>query len=380
MKIRNIFIIAIMEVILLTYNVYAETLTASLNADAVTVGKDIVLTVDVDSESISGIQFDISYDSNVLEYISLNKSEIFDEAYISGINTDNPGNIGVLLGFFEEQNVKGKLLSITFKALGTKGEKNFDVSQIKLMINNEKVIEEDFSVAFKTKGREQASSSGRGGAVSLVMGSTEKDNNVEEDLQKEEKQQESEIIVQEPAVTFSDIDGHWAYDSIMFMANEGIVKGLGDNTFLPDRNITRAEFASLVSDTLNLEEMTDNIYTDVSQDAWYNDVVLKCTQAGLILGYDGKFRPNDLITREEMAIIIFRMANYIDILEQKDGNKVFQDEDDISDWAKEGVTSVVNMGIMNGISENIFGAKRMATRAQGVMVLEKLLRIQWNQI
>ncbi|MDY4976758.1 MAG: S-layer homology domain-containing protein, partial [Clostridia bacterium] len=106
---------------------------------------------------------------------------------------------------------------------------------------------------------------------------------------------------------FQDIAGHWAENDINEMANQGIVSGVTDTTFEPDREITRAEFAALIARALKISyENEESVFRDVAAPSWYAKEVNAAAAAGLISGYDGFFRPEDSITREEMAVIIVK--------------------------------------------------------------------------
>ena len=85
------------------------------------------------------------------------------------------------------------------------------------------------------------------------------------------------------------------------MNKAGIVSGVSDTLFDPDRNITRAEFAAIIARALKLADKTAD-FKDVNGE-WFAPYVGACSDAGIITGYDGYFRPNDNITRQEMAVI-----------------------------------------------------------------------------
>ncbi|MDY6315282.1 MAG: S-layer homology domain-containing protein, partial [Clostridia bacterium] len=101
---------------------------------------------------------------------------------------------------------------------------------------------------------------------------------------------------------FTDMVNHWAAADVLAMNKAGIVSGVSDTLFDPDRNITRAEFAAIIARALKLSDKKAD-YKDVN-DEWFAPYVGACSEAGIISGYDGMFRPNDNITRQEMAVII----------------------------------------------------------------------------
>ena len=172
---------------------------------------------------------------------------------------------------------------------------------------------------------------------------------------------------------FSDIIGHWAEKEIQAMANRGIVSGVTETTFEPDREITRAEFATLVVKALNLKSTVSAGFTDVAEGAWYTQYVNAAANAGFISGYAGTFRPEDVITREEMAVVIIKTCQFMD--EKTEGGQLdfFRDQAEVSPWARDYVDCAVSMGLISGVEKNVFAPAESATRAQVTAVLYRLL-------
>ena len=108
---------------------------------------------------------------------------------------------------------------------------------------------------------------------------------------------------------FDDVpEGAWYAEPVNVMAKLGIVKGVGDDKFEPDREITRAEFTAMAMRFAEGETGGKNIFSDVDEDDWFYDVVVDSIKYGWIEGYpDGTFRPQNLITREEVTTIVNRM-------------------------------------------------------------------------
>ena len=108
---------------------------------------------------------------------------------------------------------------------------------------------------------------------------------------------------------FDDVpEGAWYAEAVNVMAKLGIVEGVGDNKFEPNREITRAEFTAMAMRFAEGETGGKNIFSDVDEDDWFYDVVVDSIKYGWIEGYpDGTFRPANLITREEVTTIVNRM-------------------------------------------------------------------------
>lgn len=110
-------------------------------------------------------------------------------------------------------------------------------------------------------------------------------------------------------VAFDDVDsGAWYAEAVHTLASLGIIKGVGNNLYEPERTITRAEFTTIAMRFSRLETGGENIFSDVHEGDWFYDVVVGAVHYGWISGYqDGTFRPYDTITRAEVTTIVNRM-------------------------------------------------------------------------
>ncbi|MEG6567997.1 S-layer homology domain-containing protein [Thermoanaerobacterium saccharolyticum] len=175
--------------------------------------------------------------------------------------------------------------------------------------------------------------------------------------------------------TFNDIKNHWAKDDIEVLASKHIVEGVDANNFAPDKTITRAEFAAMMIRLLGIPEETyKGEFSDVKTGDWYANAIEAAYKAGIILGDGSNMRPNDKITREEMAAIAMRVYGKLAAYNEEQINKTtFSDDNIISDWAKNAVANAVKQHIINGEPNNMFAPKGNATRAEAAAVLYNLL-------
>ncbi len=170
---------------------------------------------------------------------------------------------------------------------------------------------------------------------------------------------------------FTDMAGHWAAADVLAMNKAGIVSGVSDTLFDPDRNITRAEFAAIIARALKLSDKTAD-YKDVNGE-WFAPYVGACSEAGIISGYDGYFRPNDNITRQEMAVIIVNAYSYLEGKGANGGIDKFTDKAKIADWAKAAVDTASSVGLISGMGDGTFAPNANATRAQAASIVRRLL-------
>jgi pimeloyl-ACP methyl ester carboxylesterase len=180
--------------------------------------------------------------------------------------------------------------------------------------------------------------------------------------------------------SFMDIKGHWAQEDIEYMASHGYIKGLNNEEFGTNSMITRAQFATILVNILELEEESNLPFEDISQTAWYYDDVNKAYTAGLIKGVtQDRFAPEDLVTREQMAVMVANALQYrgIEISTEKVNlSEKFVDNTEISAWAIESAGIVAQSGIIKGKiieQETRFAPKDKATRAEAVVMLKTFL-------
>lgn len=112
-------------------------------------------------------------------------------------------------------------------------------------------------------------------------------------------------------VTFSDVASDaWYAEAVQTLGSLGIIAGIGNGQFAPDRAITRAEFTVIAMRFAELDTSGENIFTDVSEDDWFYDYVVGAIKYGWITGYsDGRFGPYDTITRAQVTTIVNRMLD-----------------------------------------------------------------------
>ena len=148
-------------------------------------------------------------------------------------------------------------------------------------------------------------------------------------------------------VSFSDVASDaWYAEAVNTLASLGMITGVGDNKYEPDRSITRAEFTAIAMRFADLATGGENVFSDVAEDAWYHDYVVGSIQYGWITGYpDGTFRPENTITRAEVTTIVNRMlgrsADRAFIAEHADELRSFSDVAN-SHWSYYAVMEATN--------------------------------------
>ena len=172
---------------------------------------------------------------------------------------------------------------------------------------------------------------------------------------------------------FQDLDSvEWARTAINGLAMRGMINGRDQYTFDPNANITRAEYCQILMGAINaLNAKGESTFADVPSIAWYYNAVSVASQLGIVSGYgDGNFGPNDLITRQDMALMTYKTAQIMNkSLEPVNAEITFEDSHEISDYAFEAVMTLQKAGIINGMTDTTFEPHSNATRAQSAKVI-----------
>ncbi|MEN6462693.1 MAG: S-layer homology domain-containing protein [Syntrophomonas sp.] len=176
-------------------------------------------------------------------------------------------------------------------------------------------------------------------------------------------------------VSFADIQSHWAKNNIEFLAAREILKGKAADVFDPEGSVTRAEFVTMLAnsmDGINVTGTKSAGYKDVAAGAWYTDYVNWAVASGITSGYgDGKFGPNDKITREQMAVMTDNFIKAVKAdLSNVNEKSSFTDQTKINSWSAAAVTTMQQFGIINGKPDGTFVPQGTSTRAEAATVIK----------
>gem|GEM_PF-1561111 len=178
------------------------------------------------------------------------------------------------------------------------------------------------------------------------------------------------------AASYKDISSHWAKDDIEFVSGQGIIAGYSDNTFRPDRNVTRAEYIAMINRTFKLSFASPISFSDVKSGDWYAADIGKALAAGYISGYsDGTIRPQKGITRQEAACMIARILAINSGGQQAIVNK-YSDQKSIGSWSRDAVAAVVSRGYMAGYPDNSFRPNSLIKRAEAAVVMRAVFGVR----
>lgn len=181
--------------------------------------------------------------------------------------------------------------------------------------------------------------------------------------------------------SFTDVSKHWAVTTINTMARKYIVEGKTSTKFEPDKNITRGEFATYIAKGLGLQgdKAAAAKFKDVTSNTAMGAYIGAAVKAGIVKGNtDGTFKPNNPVTRQDMAAMMMRAAKVAELTVSPPNSTAsylqnFTDKGKISSYAKTDVAHAVYLGIITGKNAKTLSPLTNATRAEGTVMLMRLL-------
>lgn len=214
------------------------------------------------------------------------------------------------------------------------------------------------------------------------------------------------LSINASAIDFTDVSGHWAEETINVLADKGIVNGVTNTEFVPEGEVTRAQYLKMIMEALGVEPVAyrNGECLEATADEWYGPYLQKALDIGLIpdemiagckksveyevdesgkatsskLVYSGAFNGNLPITREEMAVLTQGFYQYtrtiltntaVDLSQIAD----FADQEEIDDWAQMSIKQAVANGFIDGMDYNMFKPKDSATRAQAATIIFRVI-------
>ncbi len=200
----------------------------------------------------------------------------------------------------------------------------------------------------------------------------------EEEIKEEEVKEENEEEIAMPEKpeftenTYQDVKkDDWYYEAVKYAYENNLMQGTG-NGFEPDEKMTRAMVVTVLYRLESpAEKFKTSDFTDIEKGAWYEDSVLWAAENKIVTGVsDTEFAPNQELSREQMAVILYRYANLIGIDTEANLNlDKYLDKEEISDWALDAFVWANSANLINGIDENELSPKGTATRAQIATIL-----------
>ncbi|MGN7763315.1 cadherin-like beta sandwich domain-containing protein [Paenibacillus sp. 22594] len=188
-------------------------------------------------------------------------------------------------------------------------------------------------------------------------------------------------VVSHP-VEFRDMSRHWAETAVNDLGARMVIDGSGNGYFLPTREITRAEFATILVRGLGLNTAHGSTpFTDVSSSDWYSSAVQTAYRYQLVSGFEnGTFRPDDFITREQAMTMIAQAMHLTGLSAKLSSSSTaellgsFTDTGEASAWALDSIAASLQAGLITGRSGTELAPQSYVTRAEVAVMLQRLLQ------
>lgn len=191
----------------------------------------------------------------------------------------------------------------------------------------------------------------------------------------EKKEEEKQVVASDEM--FDDIKNHWAKRYIEFVVRRGLFSGTSERTFSPDGKLTRGMLAVILHNyEKNPASEYNGEFADVKKDSWYAEAIGWLSNKGITSGYEnGNFGPEDNITREQLAVFLYRYAGE----PESTFELTFSDNESISSYAKNALSWAVEKEIMSGKGEKLLDPKGFATRAEAATMIRKFVIVMDKQ-
>ncbi len=173
--------------------------------------------------------------------------------------------------------------------------------------------------------------------------------------------------------SFADVsENDWYYEAVQFVNARGLMNGYNNGQFAPNDNLSRAQLAQILFNKEEKPLVNDQMdFSDVADKAWYAEAIRWASSRGIASGYgNGLFGPNDFITREQLAVMLWR---YADNPTATNKQLHFSDAGEVSSYALDALYWAVENGIINGKSTSTLDPQGLATRAQAAQILKNYL-------
>ena len=163
-------------------------------------------------------------------------------------------------------------------------------------------------------------------------------------------------LAAESASPFKDVNASdWFYDAVQYVYENDLMSGTGDEKFSPDEVATRGMVVTILYNMEGKPEVSNSPFTDVPANEWYAAPIAWASANGIVSGYgDGKFGPNDPVSREQMATILYQYSQHKQYDLAAQGSVfAFSDGDQASRYALTPLSWAIGKGIISGVGSNL---------------------------
>lgn len=178
------------------------------------------------------------------------------------------------------------------------------------------------------------------------------------------------------AVSFTDVpSGAWYAGAVGTVSDAGLMNGTTETTFSPDAQVTRGMVAAVLWRMAGSPEPQESAtFADVGEGDYYARAVAWAQEEGIASGLgDGSFGGESAVTREQLSLFLYRYAQYARMELASGVMDLYDDAEDIHDWARVGMAHAVGAGLITGNSDGLLDPGGTATRAQLAVILQRMM-------
>ncbi len=179
-------------------------------------------------------------------------------------------------------------------------------------------------------------------------------------------------------IIFDDMQGYeWSFEAVDSLFNARIVNGMSDFMYCPGDNVTREQFVKLLCEAFEITQgELETEFSDADKNSWYYPYLKNMSSNGLINGLgDGTFGVGKNITRQDMAVMMYRVGENLGYFSSMPPQLPFNDSNEIASYAVTAVNSLRALGIVNGDTDNNFNPLSNATRAEAAQIIYNMYKI-----
>lgn len=372
-KITSVLLAVVMMLSVMNMTAFAVGASEciQLTADANLTGKKLSVKLTAAQDTTNG-RITVAYDSRMLVYSDISASDL-----VIGVNVEN-GQVTVAYAVKDDAVQAGEeILSIVFT---TRNSGTTTLQAVLEEFNENESLDaecEDLIASITilpnvVPGTQPGTQPDAGDDA----GNDTEEGETEEDAEDETEEDSEDETEEEPSVemeNFGDVsENQWFYEAVEHVVESGYFKGVTENSFAPQDKMTRAMFVTVLGRIANVEETSEGIsdFSDVKSGQWFSGFVAWASEAGIVQGANGKFDPNGNITREQMAVFLYRYAQYagLDLTIDSDAVSKYSDFKNVSSWAQDAMAWAVSNGIINGTGVGL-EPQATATRAQVAQIV-----------
>ena len=179
-----------------------------------------------------------------------------------------------------------------------------------------------------------------------------------------------------PVAAFADLDAAaWYHDGVHFCVERGIMNGFSDGTFGPQRIVSRAQLATILWNREGKPQAdTELSFQDTNPDGWYAGAIRWALREKLLTGYNAdSFGPNDVLTRQQLAAILYRYAGSPAQTDAEAKLSAYEDNAQIGSYARDALAWATDAQLIQGTTPVTLNPRGNATRAQTAVIIMRYL-------